>query len=181
MPLWLSPTMLNALDSTGMSRIGKLTLIKLGWSYHQLLEKGSGGQAGTLRAVPVLVITRTDTGDRYWVAPNGANPMILRAERKSGRFFLATVQTDPIPSSRSRERPPKRGAAPSASEASEFTREVQGRALREWLNGGDALRFGGKAREIGGGFGSNAAIDVESAGGLGTTIEPTENRSREAP
>lgn len=95
MPLWFSPVVIAELMGKGRSQVGKVHLVHKGQSYHRLaVEERAGGERRFV-SLRVMVIERVDTGDRYWVAPNGSSPMVLRAERGGGLFFLATVVLPP--------------------------------------------------------------------------------------
>jgi hypothetical protein len=97
MPLWFSPSTLSELKKNGRARVGKLNLLLEGWSYHRLIEQGPQEKGSRPLSVPVMVVARPDTGSRYWIAPNGANPILLRAERPDGLFYLAgMVQPEEI-------------------------------------------------------------------------------------
>jgi hypothetical protein len=89
MPLWFSPSTVSELKKNGRARVGKLNLMLEGWSYHRLLEQRPHEDGPHSVSVPVMVVERPDTGNRYWIAPNGANPILLRAERADGLFYLA--------------------------------------------------------------------------------------------
>ena len=89
MPLWFSPTMMRKLTETGEARVGRLSLTTLGWTYHRLALQVGKSSKQRYVSVPVMVVSRTDNDDRYWIAPNGANPLLLRAERDGGIFYLA--------------------------------------------------------------------------------------------
>ena len=89
LPLWFSPTVVQALITSGSAKVGKITLNRKGWTYHKMVTNLGQTSREKYVSIPVVVVARADTDDVYWVAPNGPNPLLLRAEKGGGIFYFA--------------------------------------------------------------------------------------------
>lgn len=98
MPLWLSPSLIQTLRTTQKGQVGKIPFTLEGNSFHRLRVFRRKGGPETPVDVPVLMVRRTDTSERFWITPGGDRPMVLKAETKGGLFYIASVILPPAPS-----------------------------------------------------------------------------------
>jgi hypothetical protein len=95
--VWFNRKWLKELQVHGKSIVGDVVLERVGYAFHTLARVSSASSVSP-RAVRVMVVKRQDTGERLWILPHPTAPMILKAERKGGIFYIAAMVTAAKPS-----------------------------------------------------------------------------------